>query len=111
MGADRPTPRLEHVENICFAEIDAHGTSARPSRVVPLEIAIDAAANDFERNSARRPAAYALERRSDDPDEVTIILAAEVGLDFATVLILEHLTVVSRRSSLVSHIINHQSGY
>ena len=59
------------------------GTGRRrgPLRVVALEVAIDAAARHLQRHAARRPAAHLLERRPDDANQVTVVLAAEIRLD------------------------------
>jgi hypothetical protein len=41
------------------------------------EASVDALADDLERDALRRPAAHALEGRSNDPDQVPVVLAAK----------------------------------
>lgn len=92
-NADCSTPRIERVKDIGLAEVNPHRMSARPSRVVPLEAAVDAVENKFNGDAARRPAGHKLEGRSHDSNEVAIVLATQVGFDVAAVLIGVHALV------------------
>src|SRR5512145_1733532 len=80
------TPFIEDIQDVGLAELDAHRAPTRPLRVVPIEIAIDAPHRDGQRHALRRPATHLFERRPDDANEVTVVLAAEIGLDLATVV-------------------------
>ena len=92
--SERPTlmpggaaPLVEHIEHVRFAEVDLHRPPPRPLAVVALEVAIDAA--QAPPSAARRCAAQRdtmLERRTDDPDQMSVVLAAQVGFDLAAVL-------------------------
>src|SRR5687767_8204420 len=73
---DGTPPRLECVEYVVLAEINLHRTTPHAFRVIPYEVRVDPLARDFERNALRRPAAHALEGRSDDSDQVAVILTA-----------------------------------
>ena len=86
-NTDGTAPRLERVEYVVLAEIDLHRPAPNTLRVIPDETGVDALARDLERDALRRPAADALERRSDDSDQVAVVLPAKVGFDFATVLV------------------------
>jgi hypothetical protein len=83
--ANRAAPLIERIEHVGFTELDAHRTPARPFPVVALEVAIDASLRDAKRDTLPRPADHLLERRTNDADEVAIVLAAQVGFDFAAV--------------------------
>ena len=75
------TPLIEDVEDIRFAEVDLHRTSARALAIVAIEIAIDSSHGDLQRHAVRRPARHDLERWPDDPDQVAVVLATQVGFD------------------------------
>src|SRR6185503_5357009 len=79
--ADGSSPLVEHVEHVGLAELDAHGPPPRPLRVVALEVAIDPAHGELQRDAALRPAADLLERGADDANQVAVVLATEVVLD------------------------------
>ena len=85
-NAHGAAPLVEDVEDVRFAELDAHRPTARALGVVALEVPIDAAARDRERHAARRPAADLLERRADDANQVPVVLAAEMRLHLSAVL-------------------------
>ena len=89
-NADSSPPRIEGVEYVVLAEINLHGTAAHAFRVIPNEVGVDALARDLERDALRRPAAHSLEGRSDDSDEMAVVLAAKIGFDFAAVLVWAH---------------------
>src|SRR4029079_19091829 len=55
--SNRSPPRVKCLEHVRVAEIDLVRAAARPLRVVPREILIDALARDFERNALLRPRA------------------------------------------------------
>src|SRR5205085_11680804 len=82
----RPPPVVEPVEDVRLAELDAHRAAARPLRVVTLAVAIDAAVDDGERDSLRRPTRHLDEHRTGNPDQVTFVLPSQVGFDFPAVL-------------------------
>jgi hypothetical protein len=52
--ADRPLPLVEDVEHVGRAELDAHGPAARSLSVIALEVPIDAAVHDLDRNALCR---------------------------------------------------------
>ena len=45
------------------------------------------AKRDLQRHALLRPARHELERRPDDPDQVAVVLLAEVGFDLAAVIV------------------------
>src|SRR5262249_31133340 len=75
-GAHGAAPFVEDVENVGVAEVDLHGPPARALSIVALEAAIDALERDLERDAARGPSGHELERRSDDANQVAVVLAA-----------------------------------
>src|SRR5688572_5005325 len=83
--ADRTPPVVERIQHIRLAELDPHRTASRSLRLVPLAAAIDAAERNLERDPAFSPRAHLFESRPDDPDQMALVLAAEVGLDLAAV--------------------------
>ena len=99
--ADGTAPGVKHVHHVLLAEVDLHGPAPRTFRVVAHEVPIDTLTRDLERNPLRRPPAHALEGRPDDSDEVPVVLAAEVGFDFAAVLLGGHWQSRGTRVSVV----------
>src|SRR5262245_66295776 len=71
--ADGSTPLVEHVQNVSLAKVNAHGPALGPFAVVPLEVAIDAAARDLDRYAVGRPSRDHVEGGSDDPDQVAVV--------------------------------------
>ena len=84
---ERPSPFIECVEHIRFTEIDAHRPPPRTLAVIALEISIDAAERDLQRDSLHRPTRHTVEGRSHDANQMTIVLAAQVRLDLPAVLL------------------------
>ena len=82
----RATPLVERIENVGFTEIDPDRPTARTLGVVPLEISIDSATGHLERHAPRLPGRHEVERRPGDPNQVPVILLAEVALDLAAVV-------------------------
>src|SRR5262245_765645 len=72
---DRSTPVIERIEDISLAELDPHWTPPWALPVVALEIAIDAGLSDTQGNPLPRPAHHLLERRTDDANQMTVVLA------------------------------------
>ena len=85
--ANRAFPLVEYVEDVGVAEIDLHRPAARAFAVVALEVAVDAREGDLDRDRLRRPAGHDLERWSDDPDQVAVVLSRQVGFDLPAVLV------------------------
>ncbi len=83
---DRPAPLVEGVEHVGLAELDPHRPATRTLRVVALEVAIDPVAGDLERHSPRGPSEHLLEGGTDDPNQVAVVLAAQIRFDGAAVL-------------------------
>src|SRR5690606_20733750 len=78
---DRPPPGIERVEDVSLAELDPQRTPAPAARVRALDAPVDPAEGDLERNTLGRPVADLLERRTDDPDQMTAVFLAQVGFD------------------------------
>ena len=83
--ADRAPPLVEGVEHVGLAELHAHRPPARSLAVVALEVPVDAGPGHLQRDALVGPAHHPLERRPDDADQVTVVLAAQVRLDLAAV--------------------------
>src|SRR5690606_29913745 len=90
MHADRTAPLVEDVEDVGLAVLDPDRPTAGALRVVALHAAVDAAVRHLERHTALGPAAHALECRSDDADEMAVVLAGQVGFERAAVLVGAH---------------------
>src|SRR5688572_5084067 len=91
--AQRAAPLVEDVHHIRFAELNPDWPSSRTFRVIPVEVPVDAAHGDIQWHAFDRPAAHLLERGSDDANQVTVVLATEVGLDVpAVILYVSHRT-------------------
>src|SRR5262245_53128017 len=82
--ADGTPPVVEDVEDVGFAELDAHGPPSTSLLLDPLAIPVDAAKRDGQRDAALRPLRYALERGTDDPNQVAAVLSAEIAFELAT---------------------------
>ena len=106
-NADGAAPGIEGIKDVVLAEIDLHRPASNPLGVVPHEVGVDALARDLERNALCGPAADTLEGRSDDSDQVAVVLAAEVGFDLAAVLVCVHLGAAgpAQRGLFLSHTI------
>src|SRR5678815_1366788 len=83
--SDRPSPFVEHVEDVGLAKLNLHRAPAWSLGVVALEIAIDPTLCDLDRNAARRPSAHLLERWSHDADQVSVVLSTEIGFKLPAV--------------------------
>src|SRR5262249_38981874 len=79
---------FEGVEDVGLAELDRNRTPSpsRP-RVVPVEIAIDAAIHDLERHPTAGPVTDLLEDGTRNPNQVTVVLSTEVRLDLPAISI------------------------
>ena len=86
IDADGASPVVECVQDVGFAELHADRPAPWPLCVVALEVPVDAAKDHFQRNPPGGPPAHLLEGWPDDPDQVAVVLAAQVRLDGATVL-------------------------
>ena len=84
--ANGAAPFVEHIHDVGFAELHANGTPPRPLGVIPVEITIDSATGYLERHTSRLPGRHEVERRPGDPNQVTVILLAEVILYLAAVV-------------------------
>lgn len=84
--ADGATPVVERVEDVVLTKLDPNGPPAWPLPVVTLEIPIDTRERHFQRNPFARPTGHLLERRTDDSDQMTVVLPTEVGLYFAAIV-------------------------
>ena len=87
---DGASPFVEGIQHVGFAEIDPNRPSAWPLRIVAIEVAVDAVPDDLGRNATLRPTTHQLESRPDDPNQVAVILPAEVGFDVTAILIAIH---------------------
>src|SRR6188508_2134080 len=92
--ADSPAPFGENVHHVRVAELHPNGTATRAFGVVALKVAIDAAIGGLEWHTLFRPRAHPFESRTDDANEMTIVLATEIRLDGATIVV-----VYSHRTS------------
>ena len=93
--ADGPAPLVERVEHVVFAVLDAQRTAPCALGVVAFERTVDAVAGDLERNALLRPATHELEGRPHDANQVPVVLARQVRLDGAAVLVRRHSQVTS----------------
>src|SRR5262245_27075002 len=84
---NRSFPLVEHVKHVGLAELDAHRPPPRAFGVVTLEIPVDAAHRELQRNPARRPAADLFECRADDSNEMAIVFAAQIRLQLPTIVL------------------------
>jgi len=82
----RPAPLVEYIQHVRFTEIDPYRPPARTLAVIALEVPIDAAERHLERHSFRGPAGDKLEGRSDNADQVSVVLPAQVGFDLPAVI-------------------------
>ena len=81
LNAHRSSPFIEEIENVGFAEINLHRTTTRSTTVVALEISVDSAERNLDRNALLGPARHQLEGWSDDANQVAVIFFAEIGFD------------------------------
>ena len=79
-------PFIEHVEHVSLAVFDTSRPAARPLRVIPLARAVDASTGDIQRYTPLGPGHDSIERGTDEPYQVTTILAAQVIFDVTAVL-------------------------
>src|SRR4030095_6511881 len=86
-NADGPPPFVERIENVGLAELDPDWPAARPVRVVPLEVPVDTLICDLDGHSPAGPSQHLLERWTDDPNQVAIVLPAQIRFDRPAVLI------------------------
>src|SRR5262245_36160147 len=86
MHAGCAAPLVEDIEDVRLAEVNLHRPPPRTRPVVALEVTIDPLERDLDRDAARRPGRHHLEGRSDDADQVPVVLPTEVGLDLAAVI-------------------------
>src|SRR6185503_5941646 len=77
----RPPPLVEHIEHVGLTEIDPDRTPARTLTVVALEVPIDTRVRHPDWDAAFGPARHQIEGRPRDTDQMTVVLATEVGLD------------------------------
>src|SRR5262245_13168090 len=84
--AQGAAPVVEDVEDVGLAELDADRPASRPFCVVAIEVPIDTALGNSQRNTSDGPAADLLERRSDDANEMAVIFAAQVRLDLPAIV-------------------------
>ena len=84
------SPVVEEIENVRLAELDPNRTTARPFGVVAFAVLIDPPKRDLQRHAPRRPSADLLERRSDNANQVPLVLLAKVSFDFAAVVCRGH---------------------
>ncbi len=81
----RPTPFVEHVQDVGFAEVDAHGRRRGPCGSSVRSSDRSRANATLSGTPSRRPAGHQIERRPDHADQVPVVLPAEIGLDLAAV--------------------------
>lgn len=98
----RSTPLVEQLDYIGLAELDSEGTLASSLCVVPLKRAVDPSEHYPNRDLLLSPPIYQLERGTDDPNQVAVVLATEVRLDFATVSARIHSTLPATMRSIRS---------
>ncbi len=79
-------PFIEDVQPIGFAKVDADRPASRSFAIVTLEVPVDAVIGDFQRDAERSPSRNEIERRTGDSDQMPVVLATEIALDFAAVL-------------------------
>src|SRR6478672_3878916 len=83
LDADRSSPRIEQIEDVSLAEFDAHRAPPRSFCVIPLAVLIEPAESHFQRHSEVRPSTDLFERRADNADQMSFVLAAQIGLDLS----------------------------
>src|SRR4026209_873959 len=84
---DCPSPLIEGVKYVRFAELDPHGPATGALGVVPLEVSIDAQERDLDGHSPVGPAQNLLECRTNDSNEVAIGLATQIRFNRPAVLV------------------------
>ena len=76
-------PFVEYVKDIGLAEIHPHRTPAGAFAIVAFEVAVDAAERDLQRHACASPARDQLEARSDDTNQVPVVLPTEIRFNLA----------------------------
>src|SRR5262245_38365040 len=84
-NTNRAAPPIERIEDIGLAELDANRSASRTLAIVALEVPIDSGIGNLQRHPLLCPTRHLLEGRTDDADQVPVILATEIGFDVATV--------------------------
>src|SRR5215204_5314497 len=80
------TPLVEDVHHIRFAKLNADRPASWTFGVVAIEVAIDAPHRHIQGDAFDRPAAHLLERWSHDPNQMTVVLPAEMRFHLPAVV-------------------------
>jgi hypothetical protein len=76
---DRTAPFFKGIEYVGLTKRDVQRSPSSAFAMIPIEASIDPVERDFERHPSYSPIRYEIKRGSDDPNEMTIVLLAQIA--------------------------------